>query len=85
LVLTSISFTNLREKAIVLELGRRDALALFSIGEQRLPSPHNEDALWYEDRHPVMNERPYDYEDNGIRTWRIPLRNRSLKSLIFNN
>jgi hypothetical protein len=49
---------NLREKAIVLDLARRAALALFSSGEQRLALPHDEDALWCEDRHPVMNERP---------------------------
>ena len=74
---------NLREKAIVLDFARRAALALFSTGEQRLTSPHDEDALWCEDRHPVMNERPCDYEDDGIRAWRIPLRNRSLKPFDF--
>ena len=37
---------NLREKAIVLDFARRAALALFSTGEQRLASPHDEDALW---------------------------------------
>jgi hypothetical protein len=74
---------NLREKAIVLNFARRAALALFSTGEQRLASPHDEDALWCEDRHPVMNERPCDYEDDGIRAWRIPIRNRSLKPFDF--
>jgi hypothetical protein len=71
---------NLREKPIALDLARRAALALFSTGEQRLASsPHEEDALWCDDRHPVMNERPCDYEDDGVRAWRIPLSNRSLK------
>jgi hypothetical protein len=74
---------NLREMAIVLELARRAALALFSTGEQRLASPYDEDALWCEDRHPVMNERPCDYEDDGIRAWRIPPRNRSLRPFDF--
>jgi hypothetical protein len=69
---------NPREKAIALDFARRAALALFSTGEQRLAWPYDEDALWCEDRHPVMNERPCDYEDDGIRAWRIPLRNRSL-------
>jgi hypothetical protein len=64
---------NLGEKAIILNF----ALALFST-EQRLASPYDEDALWCEDRHPVMNERPCDYEDDGTRAWRIPLRSRSL-------
>jgi hypothetical protein len=69
---------NPREKAIALDFARRAALALFSTGEQRLAWPYDEDALWCEDRHPVMNERPSDYEDDGIRAWRIPLRSGSL-------
>lgn len=69
---------NPREKAIALDCARRAALALFSIGEQRLAWPYDEDALWCEDRHPVMNERPCDYEDDGTRAWRIPLTSRSL-------
>src|ERR1700681_2597679 len=69
---------NPREKAIALDFARRAALAIFSIGEQRLAWPYDEDALWCEDRHPVMNERPCDFEDDGIRAWRIPSRNRSL-------
>jgi hypothetical protein len=68
-----------REKAIALDFARRAALALFSTGEQRLAWPYDEDALWCEDRHPVMNERSCDYEEDGIRAWRIPLSNRSLK------
>jgi hypothetical protein len=63
---------NPREKTIALDLARRAALAVFSAAEQRLAWPCNEDALWYEDRHPVMNERSCDFEDNGIRAWRIP-------------
>jgi hypothetical protein len=62
---------NPREKAIALDLARRAALAIFSTGEQRLAWPYNEDALWCEDRHSVMNERSCDHEDNGIRAWRI--------------
>ena len=69
---------NPREKAIALDFARRAALALFSTGEQRLAWPYDEDALWCEDRHPVMKERPCDYEHDGIRAWRIPIRNRSL-------
>ena len=74
---------NPTEKAIVLEFARRAALALFSTGDQRVVWPHDEDALWCEDRHPVMNERPCDYEDDGIRAWRIPLMNRSLNPFDF--
>jgi hypothetical protein len=69
---------NPREKAIALDFARRAALAIFSTGEQRLASPYDEDVLWCEDRHPVMNERQCDFEDDGIRAWKIPLRNRSL-------
>jgi hypothetical protein len=69
---------NRREKTIALDFARRAALAIFSTGEQRLASPYDEDVLWYEDRHPVMDERLCDYEDDGIRAWKIPLRNRSL-------
>jgi hypothetical protein len=69
---------NPREKAVALDLARRVALAIFSTGERRLAWPYDEDALWCEDRHPIMNERPCDYEDDGIRAWRIPIRNRSL-------
>jgi hypothetical protein len=69
---------NPREKVIALDFARRAALAVFSTGEQRLASPYDEDVLWCEDRHPVMDERLCDYEDDGIRAWKIPLRNRSL-------
>ena len=67
---------NPREKAIALDFARRAALALFSTGEDRLAWPYDEDALWCEDRHPVMNERQCDYEEDGIRVWKIPLRSR---------
>jgi hypothetical protein len=83
LVKKSESNENPRERAIILDFARRAALALFSTGEQRLASPYDEDALWCEDRHPVMNERPCDYQDDGIKAWRIPLRNRSLKPFDF--
>jgi hypothetical protein len=68
---------NPREKAIALGFARSAALALFSTGEQRLAWPYDEDALWCEDRHPVMKERPCDYEHEGTRAWRIPVKNRS--------
>jgi hypothetical protein len=79
----SESNENPREKAIALDFARGAALALFSTGDQRVVWPHDEDALWCEDRHPVMNERPCDYEDDGVRAWRIPLSDRSLKPTDF--
>jgi hypothetical protein len=62
---------NPREKAIALDFARRAALAIFSKGTERVIWPYDEDALWCEDRHPVMNERPCDHEKNGTRAWRI--------------
>jgi hypothetical protein len=62
---------NLREKAIALDFARRAALTLFSVGGVPIVFPYDEEALWCEDRHPVMNERRCDYEENGTRAWRI--------------
>jgi hypothetical protein len=62
---------NSREKAIALDFARRAALAIFSTGVEPIVWPYDEEALWCEDRHPVMNERPCDYEENGTRAWRV--------------
>jgi hypothetical protein len=62
---------NPREKAIALDFARRAALAIFSTGADPVAWPYDEDALWCEDRHPVMNERPCDHKKNGARAWRI--------------
>jgi len=62
---------NLREKTIALDFARRAALATFSTGAEPGVWPYDEDVLWCEDRHPVMNERCCDYKDNGIMAWRI--------------
>ena len=62
---------NPREKAIALDFARRAALATFSTGPERIVWPYDEDALWCADRHPVMYERPCDYEDNGTKAWKI--------------
>jgi hypothetical protein len=59
-----------REKSVALDLGREVALAAFS-GANSVVGPHHEDALWYDDRHPVMDKRACDHEQNGIRVWRI--------------
>jgi hypothetical protein len=60
-----------REKEIALDLARRAALTTISFGEAPVEFPYDEDAIWCEDRHPVMNDRPCDHEENGARTWRI--------------
>ena len=60
-----------RGKAIALDLARRAALATFSTGAEQVALPFDEDAMWHEDRHHVVSERPCDYEEYGIRVWRI--------------
>src|ERR1700738_172708 len=62
---------NPREKAIALDFARRAALATFSTGPERIVWPYDEDALWCADRHPVMYDRPCDYEDHGTKAWKI--------------
>ena len=62
---------NPREKAIALDLARRAALGTFPTVEERVVGLYHEDAIWYEDRPPVVNERPCDHEENGTRAWRI--------------
>ena len=59
-----------REKAVALNLGREVALAAFS-GANSVLGPYHEDALWYDDRPSLMDERTCDHEQNGIRVWRI--------------
>jgi hypothetical protein len=61
-----------REKVIVLDLARRAALGSFpSVPERALGLYDEDQPVWYEDRPPVMNERPCDNEQNGTRAWRI--------------
>ena len=62
---------NPSEKAIALDLARRAALATFLTVEERVVGLYHEDAIWYENRPPVMNERPCDHEENGTRAWRV--------------
>src|SRR5260370_37925725 len=64
---------NPSEKAIALDLARRAALGTFLTVEERVVGLYHEAAIWYEDRPPVMNERPCDHEENGTRAWRIAL------------
>src|ERR1700736_5919075 len=71
---------NLREKAIALDLARRAALGTFPTVEERVVGLYHEDAIWYEDRPPVMNERPCDNEENGTRAC-----GESLESPMFAN
>jgi hypothetical protein len=58
-------------KAIALDLARRAALGTFPTVEERVLGLYHEDAIWYEDQPPVMNERPCDNEEDGTRAWKI--------------
>jgi hypothetical protein len=60
-----------REKAVALNLARKVALSAFSAGASRVVRPYDEDALWYDDRPSLMDERACHYEENGIKVWRI--------------
>ena len=68
---SEITNANPSEKAIALDLARRAALGTFSTVEERIVGLHHEDAIWYDERPPLMNERPCDYEENGTKGWRI--------------
>jgi hypothetical protein len=60
-----------KEKAVALDLARGVALAAFSTGTERIVGAYDEDALWYDDRPSLMDERACDHEENCIRVWRI--------------
>ena len=62
---------NLREKTIALDLARQAALSTFANGGEQVSWPYDEDALWYEERPYVMDERPCDHEENGVKVWII--------------
>jgi hypothetical protein len=62
---------NRREKKVALDLARAVALAEFSTGAAWIAWPYDEDALWCDDRPSLMGERACDYEQNGVRVWRI--------------
>jgi hypothetical protein len=57
------------ENAIALDLARRAALGTFP---EQIPGLYDEEEqTWHDYRPHVMNERPCDHEENGIRAWRI--------------
>jgi hypothetical protein len=62
---------NLREKTIALDLARQAALSPFANRGEQVSWPYDEDALWYEERPYVMDERPCDHEENGVKVWKI--------------
>jgi hypothetical protein len=62
---------NLRERTIALDLARQAALSTFATGGEQVSWPYDEDALWYEERPYVMDERPCDREEDGVKVWKI--------------
>jgi hypothetical protein len=62
---------NRREKKVALDLARAVALAALSTGSAWIAWPYDEDALWCDDRPSLIGERACDYEENGVRVWRI--------------
>ena len=63
------------EKAIALDLARDVALKTASpfpaIGERAAGLYDEDPPIWYEYPHRVMNQRPCDHEERGIRAWKI--------------
>ena len=63
------------EKAVALDLARDVALKTASpfpaIGERAAGLYDEDPPIWYEYRHRVMNQRPCDHEERGIRAWKI--------------
>ena len=60
------------KEVIALDLAKSAALSTFPTDAERGLDLYDEDQpIWYSDRPPIMNERPCDHEENGMRTWRI--------------
>ena len=60
------------KEVFALDLAKSAALSTFPTDAERVVDLYDEDPpIWYSDRPPIMNERPCDHEENGIRTWRI--------------
>ena len=63
------------EKAIALDLARDVALKTASpfpaIGERAAGLYDEDPPIWYDYPHRVMNQRPCDHEESGIRAWKI--------------
>ena len=63
------------EKAIALDLARDVALKTASpfpaIGKRAAGLYDEDPPIWYEYRHRVMNQRPCNHEERGIRAWKI--------------
>ena len=55
-----------------LDLAKSAALGTFPNEAERSLDLYDEDPpIWYQERPPVINERPCDHEENGTTAWRI--------------
>ena len=72
---TTLVGQDFTEKAIALDLARDVALKTatpFPAIGKRAAGLYDEDPpIWYEYRHRVMNQRPCNHEERGIRAWKI--------------
>jgi hypothetical protein len=60
------------EKILALGIARITALGtLPQIGDRAAEMYDEGVPFWRAERHPMMNERPCDHEQSGIRAWRI--------------
>jgi hypothetical protein len=60
------------KEVLALSLAKSAALGTFPTEAERAVDLYDEGPpIWHSDRPPIMNERPCDHEENGIRTWRI--------------
>jgi hypothetical protein len=58
-------------KVLALDLARRAALGTFPTAEQDIKLYEEGPPTWLGERVGVMNERPCDYGEKGVRAWRI--------------
>ena len=57
-------------KVFALDLARSAALRTFPTAEQDIKLYQEGQPTWLGERVGVMNERPCDYAENGVRAWR---------------
>jgi hypothetical protein len=60
------------KEVIALGLAKNAALGTFPTEAERAVDLYDENPpIWFRDRHPIMDERPCDHEENGTRAWRV--------------
>jgi hypothetical protein len=60
------------KEIVALDLAKSAAIATFPTEAERVVDLYDEPPpIWYPDSPPIMNKQPCDYEENGIKTWRV--------------